>query len=279
MSKIKGLVFRGELLGLRFYLQQGVFDLSNYTLALDFELTHYNIEDKITLVESEELLVSQEELTCDVVVSELTPTAIDEISSLLETEEVKTLLKGYQPPHLMSTQNFIQDSGWRPVRVTRTDEHDGQHEMLQPDGTKWSGGWVGKGRTPEIVKRNFHYDQVKYKIHWGVEVADSALDDYPDLKSARDGIQNLLALLSSQADGELTAPTNDGETYTFPMSAFPESRYSQRAFVANHNLSPSPFSLGVTLTATPESWFTPNECMCIAISMKIAEITKQPVQS
>src|SRR5690606_21402109 len=59
------------------------------------------------------------------------------------------------------------------------------------DGSRYKGGWIGKGRTFEIVLRKFHYEQCYWYIHKGGVPHPDAIKTYPDLKRYNDIISDI----------------------------------------------------------------------------------------
>ncbi|MGM1023210.1 MAG: hypothetical protein ACQEXV_22490 [Bacillota bacterium] len=170
------------------------------------------------------------------------------------------------PIHMTLTQ-FLNCPEWLPVMDEKAmNEHKGMYKMKKPDGKWWDGGWIGKFRTSEAAKRNFHDQSVYYAIFGGREIiSDTVLNDYPQYKMAQDAILDMESRIEFTDGPVVRVNTIHGSrffhTYDFPLYC----RVETRGFVRDHQLDegiPRYIDKGDTL-------FTPNETACIGLSRKM----------
>ncbi|MGY3386857.1 hypothetical protein ACVWZB_004811 [Paenibacillus polymyxa] len=173
-------------------------------------------------------------------------------------------------PVEMTLTQFLNCPEWLPVIDEKAkDEHKGMYKMKQPDGKWWEGGWIGKFRTPEAAKRDFHNQRVRYAIFGGQEIlSDTVLKDYPQYKLAQDAILDMEKRIEFLNGPVVRVNTIHGprffHAYDFPLYG----RVEKRGFVRDHKLDegiPTYIDKGDTL-------FSPNEIACIGLSRKMSFI-------
>jgi hypothetical protein len=270
ITSIKGLDYNGELVGLRLFSSQGSFDIGKDVLKLR-GMKHFTILTRINLSLHGELLLSEEEASSGVLSEDISENEVvlSRCLAVLQEPTYKEQLLGFQKPYELSLAEFMSDEGWKPERVTRTDEHRNQHTLTQPDGTSYRGGWIGSHRSLDAAKKGFHYDQVKYALHSGKTVASVAVEGYQDLKWAKGFIDHLSSTIGF-SDGLVVVPV-DNEEVSFPLESFPlTNRVSQRGFVSSNGL----MSKNVEVINSQDSWFGLQEVTCISIEKAIVSYLK-----
>jgi hypothetical protein len=258
---IKGLEYKGELVGLRIFFPNGAWDIGKFDVkGLGFK--HFDIAERIQLQEVGELLLSEEEAETGEYAVDVSDdeSAMYDARGILDSDRFRDHLKGFQPPHRVSLNELLSDDGWKPKRVDRTDEHKNQHTLTQPNGKDWSGGWIGSAKSLESAMKGFHFNQVMYALHKGAIVADIAVETYQHLKQAKE----IIELIESRTyiKDNIVAVMVNGEPKYFSVDAFPFSnRVEQRGFVRNNDL------VGDDIPdASQDSWFTAIEMTCIGIT-------------
>jgi hypothetical protein len=166
----------------------------------------------------------------------------------------------------MSLSMFMSDPGWRAVRDEKaTGESKGMYHMLEPDGAKWQGGWIGKFRNEDQAKRDFHHKQLYWAVHRGTDLADFVLSDYPKLLMSQKSIRKKMNEIYI-GDGDYIAVEVGNRTRHFHKMDFPMfSRVSMREFIRDHSL--------VELTPDQPAYGSgPVEEMAIALTMKLDKL-------
>lgn len=241
MFKLSALVLNNVVIGLRFKTPEGNFDAGNISLRA---LGVYNLD----IPAREELkphfggFMTQEEINSGVEAEEISdsPVLTEYVRIMRNVEKFNFMFK-YQAPYEQSVEQFLV-SGWEPVRDQRNDEHNGQHHLKKPDGSKWRGGWIGKGRSNEVVLKNFHFEQCYWYMHRGGKLAQSALNSHPKLKEYAQIISYIRSKIpTSKVEGgqisytTMTAPLTTGEPDLIiePMQLAKASPYQVRGYFTN----------------------------------------------
>lgn len=259
--QIVGLEYKYELVGLRFYFNGASWDIDKPTLK-SLSIPHFNISKRLVLKESGDVLITEEEELSGVLAHDASSdgVALARIKMLLSEEGYASQIRGFVLPWQISLQEFMVDESWKVVRVApRTDEYKNQHELVQPDGTKWRYGWIGSGRDPYKVKQTFHKEQTSFAVFRGMTVPDAALSTYPMLQRVDSVLKKLLQNIRVSSSGEVSVRTQDGSVVTFPATDFPDARYAQRGFVTERGL------LRTDLPNFEDSSFHPRELICISL--------------
>lgn len=231
---IKALTYEGRLLGLRFYTNKGIYDADRDSLKNE-GILNINIPNRSELKLVGDLLVTDEEINSGKTVIDVSEDEkLKVLVNFLRGKEKFTHLFKFQKPYEQSLKTFMEDPYWVPERVERNDEYRNQHVIKQPDGKYWRGGWIGRYRSLELAKEGFHYEQCKWALHRGDDVADEALITYLDLRRAKKYITQVEKSVSF--NGDECRVLVDGVVHTFNLSDFPKDRISQRGFVSEHNL-------------------------------------------
>ncbi|WP_152970838.1 hypothetical protein [Bacillus sp. FJAT-28004] len=140
-------------------------------------------------------------------------------------------------PEEMTLSQFLSDPAW----IAQLDPHakgesKGMFELIEPDGKKYRGGWIGKFRSPELAKRDFHKDAVYYSIHRGSILSERILADYPKVLTAQRGILAKLNDIHLTLGTHLRIMIGNVERYVHYMDIPLYCRVSMREFVWNHQL-------------------------------------------
>jgi hypothetical protein len=258
LNALKGLEYRGELVGIRMTTNSGdSWDVGKDVMK-EWGMKHFNIEERLELKLHGDLLLSDEEVDTGNHSLDISTNneIMDSVKQLL-TGPLSGRIKGFQMPWKMSLNEFYMDEGWVPVKVDRTDEYKNQHYMYMPDGSKWSGGWIGKSPSLEKAKLSFHKKQVYYALHRGANVSDVALDTYPALKEAKHCILEIQNRVRISGD-TMTVDMNGRQQSFHACDYFNLPRYAQRGFVKDNDLvSPELNNI--------DEWFSAVEMTCIAL--------------
>lgn len=190
MVQIQGLSLDDKIIGLRFKTNIGVFDADRESLR---KLGVHNL--RVPQVEKlrpfGNLLMTEEEFETDLHTEDISDSPkLESIVQALKGSQSHQYMFSFLRPYEQDVEEFLI-SGWLPEYNQRNDEHNGQHNLYQPDGTMYRGGWIGKGRTFEIVLRKFHYEQCYWFIHKGGTPNPDAIKTYPDLKRYNDIISDI----------------------------------------------------------------------------------------
>ena len=190
MVQIQGLSLDDKIIGLRFKTNNGVFDADRESLR---KLGVHNL--RVPQVEKlrhfGNFLMTQEEFESDLYTEDISesPKLQSIVKALSESEKFAYMFR-YLRPYEQDVEEFLI-SGWLPQYEQRNDEYNGQHNLFLPDGSRYRGGWIGKGRTFEIVLRQFHYEQCFWFIHKGGTPHPDAIKTYNDLKRYNDIISDI----------------------------------------------------------------------------------------
>lgn len=279
---ITGLRYNNLIVGLRFKTPQGVFDADRIGLR-KVGIFNVDVPTVEELIQYGDELVTEEEYHKNL--------QVEDISESPKLAHLVEHLKGnpknhysslfyIKKPFEQSLQDFIL-SGWLPERISRQDEHNGQHNLFLPDGTRYRGGWVGKGRTYEIVLKKFHYESCYWQLHGGGYVSEEALKTYKDLKKYNDTIKDIKQKIKGKTeevfgkeDFVITLSSKENEPLYFICSQYMKlARYEKRTLAYQVDLSQ--FNLDVTEEMLPRGEFTHKkfleELLVIAISQIFAE--------
>ncbi|MGE7828502.1 hypothetical protein [Paenibacillus sp. NPDC093718] len=158
----------------------------------------------------------------------------------------------------MTLTEFMMNSKWEAFLDTEaTGEGKGNYYMKQPDGSKYRGGWIGKYRSAEQAKKEFHYRQLYWALHGNGYFLEKALASYPKLHQAYKEIQAYRKSVFV-SEGDYVRVCLNGENRFFHIHDCPMfSRVSMRAFVKGHGLA--------ELNGNMDQTFNPIEIACIAI--------------
>lgn len=264
---LKGLEYRGELVGLRLITgDTTAWDISKEVLK-EWGITHFNIKEKIKLKPYNDLLLSESEAKTGVYAEDISNAPlIKEKAKELILGKYFELVRGFRLPWQMSLYEFMSDEGWVVQKVDRTDEHRNQHIIYLPDGSAWTGGWIGSFKSLDNAKAGFHANQVYYALHRGEDVSLVALDTYPALQEA----YRLIGLIQSRirASGETLTMEVNGEKKSFKFQDYVGlARYEERSFVKNEGL------VDHDIQGIKDTSLTSVEMTCIAIT-RVANILK-----
>ena len=241
---ITGLSYQDKIIGLRFKTPSGVFDADRLGLRKHgvFDVDAPDIE-KINFYG--DLLMTEEEYQNNLQVEDVSdsPKLAELIDSVRNNEDYSYLFY-ITKPYEQSQEDFL-GSGWTTERVVRNDEYNGQHYLYLPDGSRYRGGWVGKGRNEEVVLKNFHYEMCYWQLHAGGVVADEALKTYKDLKKYNDIILDIKQKIKERTvkngrytDIILSLPSAEGTMIEFVYSEYANlPRWSQRELAYKVDLS------------------------------------------
>lgn len=259
--QVKGIQYKGELLGLRFTIKDGrMFDIGREEIrGLGFR--QFRISERVELFEEGDLLVTKEEQDTGVLAEDISenPEGLQWVRVLLNKPEIIKKLGGFQLPYEVSLGAFLNDEDWIPVKEERTDEYKGQHSIIMPNGKMFPQGWIGKAKSLDQAKRNFHREQTKLALHRGEDVALAAVESYKDLLKSREYILEVEKRFTFK--GNLGTYKHEGYSVQFSLDKYPKPRYEQRAFVKKYGL----VAQGINKELT-ESWFDALEITCIALT-------------
>ena len=282
---ITGLSYKDKIIGLRFKTQQGVFDADRLGLRKHgvFDVDAPDIE-KINFYGN--LLMTEDEYQNNLQVEDVSdsPKLAELIDSVRNNEDYSYLFY-IAKPYEQSQEDFL-NSGWVTERVVRNDEYNGQHYLYLPDGSKYRGGWVGKGRNEEVVLKNFHYEMCYWHLHAGGVVADEALKTYKDLKKYNDIILDIKQKIKERTvkidrytDLILSLPSAEGTMIEFIYSEYANlPRWAQRELAYKVDLSK--LDLDVTNETLQHNKFSHGrfieELVIIAIMRRYREFYGKP---
>lgn len=173
-------------------------------------------------------------------------------------------------PEEMMLSMFMSEPAWHAKLDERASgEAKGMYHMIQPDGSEWRGGWIGKFRNEEMAKRNFHHKQIFWSIFRGSEIAESVLQDYPKLLKVQNSIHRHMSNIHIQ-NGPYIVVNVGGERRHFHVLDFPMySRVSVREFIQDHKLIE--LAPGQTWYGSGDD-FGPVEEMAIALGRKLCTL-------
>lgn len=236
MLGITSLSLNGSIIGLRFQTPKGVFDADRESLNKHgiYNLRRPNVEE---LHSYGDLLMTQEEFQTGLVTEDISDSPkLEKLVSMLKSNQ------GYQDmfkillPHEQSLEDFL-NSGWQVERVHRNDEYNGQHYLYLPNGFKYRGGWIGKGRDPYKVLTTFHYEQCYWYMHQGGVCSPSALRAHPDLAQYERILRDMVSHITHyERDGKVTleVPQTTGESIILDgVDYIHLNPYEQRGYFTN----------------------------------------------
>lgn len=176
--------------------------------------------------------------------------------------------KGLRPEQMTLSQ-FLSDSSWRAeLDLKATGESKGMFNMIEPNGGKYRGGWIGKFRNEDLAKRDFHKNAVYYSIHRGGFLSEHVLSDYPKLLMAQRGIQKKIDNIHLLSGTHFRVRVENVDRYAHLLDVPLYSRVCMREFVWNHRF---------LIDGTSRFGNNPIdevEQMAIALEMKIKVIPK-----
>ncbi|RCW41588.1 hypothetical protein [Paenibacillus prosopidis] len=177
-------------------------------------------------------------------------------------------------PEEMTLSMFMSEPAWRAVLDEKaTGETKGMYHMIQPDGSSWRGGWIGKFRNEELAKRDFHYKQLYWAIFRGSEIAESVLQDYKKLLTVQRSIHKHMDNIHIQNGPYLTVTVGSERRY-FHIKDFPMyCRVSVREFIRDHELLQ--LAPGESWYGSGDDGFGPVEEMAIALERKLSKLLKK----
>lgn len=145
-------------------------------------------------------------------------------------------------PWEMTCAEFLSMSEWKAYPDPKaTQEHKGNYVLQKPNGKMWPSGWIGKFKSEEQAKKNFHEEQIYYKLHWNSDVVDRILADYPKLLDVKRKIHAYMKQIYIGTGDYVRVDLPEGSKYfhrcDFPMYC----RVSQRGFVRNLELCHSQY--------------------------------------
>jgi hypothetical protein len=233
----QSVVVQGSVpVGLRFYTSEGVFDASKESLK-PFRVLNVLLPNQLNLKLVQDSLVSQEELD-GLVVTDASdnPKLLEELLFSVSSHVLATL-QNFTAPVNQTLAVFLSDSNWKAVRVVRDDEYNGQHNLVQPDGSLWRGGWIGKANSPLQAKALFHYERCLWQTHRGGIPNKEVYAPYDDLVKVIDIIEELQRTFTLE-NNTLTLTLNNQFKHV-NLSIWPTNVLGQREFVSKHNLVPA----------------------------------------
>lgn len=140
-------------------------------------------------------------------------------------------------PWEMTLSEFLSIDEWHAFPDPRArEENRGMYVIQKPDGSMWSGGWIGKYKNSEQAKRGFHKDQVYYKLLWGCDVPEKVLVDYPKLLKAKKRIDEYMQTVHIGSGDYVRVERPEGVKF-FHIMDFPMfCRVGARSFVISGGL-------------------------------------------
>lgn len=139
-------------------------------------------------------------------------------------------------PWAMSLSDFMANDGWKAVNAGNEGQKTA-HYMVMPDGKKWHhGSWV-HGRDPKAAKKNFHHEQVYWKLRIGFdEITQAAAYSHSDLKQDYDNAKRIRKEIVSVEGENIRFRVGPKQQKTYRITDFPKDIVAARGFVRDFNL-------------------------------------------
>lgn len=252
------LSYNDIIIGLRFKTEQGVFDADRASLR-KYGVHNLRVEKVEHLRPFGNLLMTEEEFNTDLHTEDISdsPKLESIVKALRQSEKYQYMFRFLRPYEQDVEELLI--SGWLPEYQRRSDEYNGQHNLFLPDGSRYRGGWIGKGKNFDIVLRNFHYEQCYWYIHRGGTPSPEAIKTYSDLKRYNDIIEDIKQNIKIEGTkhGERMevrayVPLTDGTTVKIDGKEFlTQAPYEKRGLFSNFDYSNTKYQHNKSLNVKP----------------------------
>lgn len=178
-----------------------------------------------------------------------------------------TDMKNLQPEE-MTFAMFMSNPDWVAVLDEKASgDQKGQYHMIQPDGKRYSSGWIGKFKNPDAAKRDFHYKQIYWAVFRGREVSELVLSESPVLLQCQRRINALIKNIDFGYSPYIAVTVNEQVRHFDYMDCPLFSRVNMREFIKDHALID--LQPGQHPYRTENDIFGPVEEMAIAIERKL----------
>lgn len=281
ITKVKSLTYTDVLVGLRIYSKEGVFDVDKDALT-NIGIYNINLKNRIPLIDYEDTLTTQEELDNSIKATDISEdqARLNELLQAISGTPASEILCNYQLPFEQTRKTFVEDNNWKTEIEYRNDEYNNQNNLYTPNGKRYRGGWIGKGRNPQKVKAIFHYEQCYWAFHKGYRLNSEVIEPYKDLQIYQKIVNCFRTQFTLRESPNHVSPLievkrADNTEAVFPLAEFPYQRLAQREFVTKHNII-LPLPDGVELPKNAYLNEDPRELVIIALEQFIHTHMKKP---